>query len=191
MGDRGDDNVQRDDIISDHYLSVVSFSGYTCYLPHSPPASHIPFHNNDVNICVVMSCCGQCVFGHRARPSETGLITVSTQPLPEKYSGEDAARNSASEGVVIPLSLLHARACTHGQIYPHIHTHNSFRSTWKTFTVRKYKNKILTEYTYPSQDAYLYFDCLAILPFWLEMIGIGGGPILRCVQVCLHSGTID
>jgi hypothetical protein len=47
---------------------------------------------------------------HRARPSETGLITVSTQPLPEKYSGEDAARNSASEGVVLVIMLIVAFA---------------------------------------------------------------------------------
>ena len=100
MGDRGDDNVQRDDIISDHYLSVVSFSGYTCYLPHSPPASHIPFHNNDVNICVVMSCCGQCVFGTTTQGQEAdvppGKRTQTTH--------NDAGNNQSDERKRPPLS---------------------------------------------------------------------------------------
>lgn len=47
---------------------------------------------------------------HRARPSETGLITLSTQPLPMKESRGDAANDSAEIYIVLVVVLIVAFA---------------------------------------------------------------------------------
>ena len=49
---QGDDSVIRDEVISNHYLSVTPITDIPSSIPH-----HLPQHFNELNICVVMSCC--------------------------------------------------------------------------------------------------------------------------------------